>query len=102
MQLKTHISGCVIQRRIIIIYKSYQYNLQFIIHNKSFFPFWKQYELFWLFCRGHLEDVYDICWSPDGNNLISGSVDNSAIIWDSTKGLVFSCLLEKKKGVGVH
>ena len=40
--------------------------------------------------------MYDICWSPDGNNLISGSVDNSAIIWDSTKGFIFSCLLEKK------
>ena len=53
------------------------------------------YELSLFFCRGHLEDVYDICWSPDGNNLISGSVDNSAIIWDSTKGFIFSCLLEK-------
>lgn len=39
------------------------------------------------FCRGHIEDVYDLCWSPDGNNLISGSVDNSAIIWDIVKGV---------------
>ena len=37
--------------------------------------------------RGHIEDVYDLCWSPDGNSLISGSVDNSAIIWDIVKGV---------------
>ncbi|XP_033636138.1 chromatin assembly factor 1 subunit B-like isoform X2 [Asterias rubens] len=36
--------------------------------------------------RGHLEDVYDLSWSPDGTRLLSGSVDNSAIIWDVTKG----------------
>ena len=36
--------------------------------------------------RGHMEDVYDLCWSPDSNNLISGSVDNSAIMWDVHKG----------------
>ena len=46
------------------------------------------YNIFvFLFCRGHIEDVYDLCWSPDGNNLISGSVDNSAIIWDIVKGV---------------
>lgn len=36
--------------------------------------------------RGHLEDVYDLCWSPDSSFLISGSVDNSAIVWDVHKG----------------
>ena len=36
--------------------------------------------------RGHLEDVYDLCWSPDSTSLISGSVDNSAIVWDVLKG----------------
>ena len=36
--------------------------------------------------RGHIEDVYDLAWSPDGIFLISGSVDNSAIIWDISKG----------------
>ena len=36
--------------------------------------------------RGHLEDVYDLCWSPDSSYLISGSVDNSAIVWDVQKG----------------
>lgn len=32
--------------------------------------------------RGHLEDVYDLSWSPDSKQLISGGVDNKAIIWD--------------------
>lgn len=36
--------------------------------------------------RGHLEDVYDLCWSVDSNFLISGSVDNTAIVWDVQKG----------------
>ncbi len=36
--------------------------------------------------RGHLEDIYDICWSPDSLCLVSGSVDNSAIVWDVNKG----------------
>lgn len=36
--------------------------------------------------RGHLEDVYDLCWSPDSSSLISGSVDNTAIVWDVQKG----------------
>ncbi|VDK34795.1 unnamed protein product [Taenia asiatica] len=31
--------------------------------------------------RRHLEDVYDLCWSPDGTALISGSVDQSVILW---------------------
>jgi WD40 repeat protein len=37
--------------------------------------------------RGHMEDVYDLSWSPDSLNLISGSVDNSAILWDVHKGI---------------
>jgi len=46
--------------------------------------------------RGHIEDVYDLCWSPDGNNLISGSVDNSAIIWDIVKGQKLIILKDHK------
>ena len=37
--------------------------------------------------RGHLEDVYDLCWSCDSLNIITGSVDNSAIIWDVQNGM---------------
>lgn len=36
--------------------------------------------------RSHLEDVYDLSWSSDGQRLLSGSVDNSAILWDIKKG----------------
>ncbi|CAH8286763.1 unnamed protein product, partial [Schistosoma turkestanicum] len=38
----------------------------------------------WIPCRSlrrHLEDIYDVCWSPDERALISGSVDHSIIIW---------------------
>ena len=47
----------------------------FLLYNYLFFYF-----------RGHVEDVYDLAWSPDSNQLITGSVDNSAIIWDANKG----------------
>ncbi|XP_011363983.1 chromatin assembly factor 1 subunit B [Pteropus vampyrus] len=43
--------------------------------------------------RGHLEDVYDICWAADGNFMASASVDNTAIIWDVSKGCRFSQVL---------
>ncbi|XP_065107439.1 chromatin assembly factor 1 subunit B [Paramisgurnus dabryanus] len=36
--------------------------------------------------RGHIEDVYDISWTSDGNFMVSGSVDNTAIMWDINKG----------------
>ncbi|GAA6093273.1 chromatin assembly factor 1 subunit B [Tachysurus ichikawai] len=36
--------------------------------------------------RGHIEDVYDLSWTNDGNFLVSGSVDNTAIMWDIQKG----------------
>lgn len=31
--------------------------------------------------RGHLEDVYDLCWSADSAFLVSGAVDSSSIQW---------------------
>uniref|UniRef100_A0A1Y1LVS8 CAF1B/HIR1 beta-propeller domain-containing protein n=1 Tax=Photinus pyralis TaxID=7054 RepID=A0A1Y1LVS8_PHOPY len=36
--------------------------------------------------RGHKEDVYDLSWSPNEMKLISGSIDNTAILWDFSKG----------------
>ncbi|KAK9884754.1 hypothetical protein WA026_007603 [Henosepilachna vigintioctopunctata] len=36
--------------------------------------------------RGHKEDIYDLCWSPNGLKLLSGSIDNSAILWDIKSG----------------
>jgi WD40 repeat protein len=39
-----------------------------------------------LWSRFHRKDVLDLQWSADGAFLISGSVDNSCIIWDVNKG----------------
>ncbi|KAM9389407.1 chromatin assembly factor 1 subunit B [Phaethornis superciliosus] len=49
--------------------------------------------------RGHLEDVYDICWTSDGNYMASASVDNTAIMWDVNKGQKVSILNEHKSYV---
>ncbi|XP_036075046.1 chromatin assembly factor 1 subunit B [Rousettus aegyptiacus] len=49
--------------------------------------------------RGHLEDVYDICWAADGNFMASASVDNTAIIWDVSKGQKISIFNEHKSYV---
>uniref|UniRef100_A0A8D2LMT9 Chromatin assembly factor 1 subunit B n=1 Tax=Varanus komodoensis TaxID=61221 RepID=A0A8D2LMT9_VARKO len=49
--------------------------------------------------RGHLEDVYDICWTPDGNYMASASVDNTAIMWDVCKGQKVSIFNEHKSYV---
>nr|XP_020443757.1 chromatin assembly factor 1 subunit B [Monopterus albus] len=46
--------------------------------------------------RGHIEDVYDICWTRDGNFMVSGSVDNTAIMWDMNKGQKL-CILNDHK-----
>ncbi|KAK7939248.1 hypothetical protein WMY93_002574 [Mugilogobius chulae] len=46
--------------------------------------------------RGHIEDVYDICWARDGNLMVSGSVDNTAIMWDVNKGQKL-CILNDHK-----
>uniref|UniRef100_A0A3Q1GIK9 Chromatin assembly factor 1, subunit B n=1 Tax=Acanthochromis polyacanthus TaxID=80966 RepID=A0A3Q1GIK9_9TELE len=46
--------------------------------------------------RGHIEDVYDICWTRDGNFMLSGSVDNTAIMWDINKGQKL-CILNDHK-----
>lgn len=49
--------------------------------------------------RGHLEDVYDICWASDGNLMASASVDNTVIIWDVSKGQKISIFNEHKSYV---
>eukprot|EP00731_Ephydatia_muelleri_P032212 Em0023g719a len=49
--------------------------------------------------RGHLEDVYDLCWSRDSKYIVSGSVDNKAIIWDVQKGQHVCILGESKQYV---
>lgn len=46
--------------------------------------------------RSHLEDVYDLSWSADSKFLVSGSVDNSAIVWDIKKGSRITILPDHK------
>lgn len=43
-----------------------------------------------------MEDVYDLSWSPNSLNLISGSVDNTAMVWDVLKGKSMSILSDHK------
>lgn len=47
--------------------------------------------------RGHIEDVYDLSWSQDSQFLLSGSVDNTAIIWDVQKAKS-SAIIKDHKG----
>ena len=35
---------------------------------------------------GHILDVVDLKWFPGGKHILSGSVDNSAILWSVEKG----------------
>lgn len=51
--------------------------------------------------RGHKEDVYDICWSPNELKLLSGSIDNTAILWDFTKGKIEHIITDHKGFVQV-
>ena len=51
----------------------------------------------WKVLKGHLEDIYDMSWSRDSNSLVSGSVDNTAILWDVQKGRS-TCILSDYKG----
>lgn len=46
--------------------------------------------------RGHIEDVYDISWSQDSLFLLSGSVDNSAMVWDVQKAKSTAIIKEHK------
>lgn len=51
--------------------------------------------------RGHKEDIYDLCWAPSGLKLLSGSIDNTAIIWDFNKGKLDTILTDHKGFVQV-
>ena len=38
--------------------------------------------------RGHLQDVYDLSWSADSTQLLSGSTDKTVILWGISQGLL--------------
>lgn len=44
--------------------------------------------------RGHLMDVCDLAWTPDGRGLASGSVDNRVIVWDAEQAKELRALTE--------
>jgi eukaryotic-like serine/threonine-protein kinase len=43
-------------------------------------------------CAGHLEDVRDFTFSPDGSRLVSASADRSLRVWDVETGIELACL----------
>ncbi|XP_034652151.1 chromatin assembly factor 1 subunit B [Drosophila subobscura] len=47
--------------------------------------------------RGHREDIYDLSWAPNSQFLVTGSVDNTAMVWDVYKGKSLA-ILEDHKG----
>ncbi|KAJ1973572.1 Chromatin assembly factor 1 subunit [Dimargaris verticillata] len=44
--------------------------------------------------RGSLADIYDLAWSSDGRFIISGSVDNTARIWDIKQAKCLHCIAD--------
>lgn len=36
---------------------------------------------------GHLQDIYDVCWSYDNEFVASGSIDNTILIWSVSRGV---------------
>ncbi len=39
-----------------------------------------------LLLKGHEGNVTDLCWSPDGASLASGSYDNTVRVWEAATG----------------
>ncbi|XP_014473067.1 PREDICTED: chromatin assembly factor 1 subunit B [Dinoponera quadriceps] len=77
---------------VIILWKlkeGHDYSLPSDTENKEQWASWKV-------LKGHIEDIYDISWSPDSNFLVSGSVDNTAILWDVKKGRNIAILSDHK------
>uniref|UniRef100_A0A6P4F9Y9 Chromatin assembly factor 1 subunit B n=1 Tax=Drosophila rhopaloa TaxID=1041015 RepID=A0A6P4F9Y9_DRORH len=46
--------------------------------------------------RGHREDIYDLSWAPNSLFLVTGSVDNTAMLWDVHKGKSLAILDDHK------
>ena len=48
--------------------------------------------------KGHIDDIHDLSWSPDSTMFVSGSVDNSVILWSVEKGKKIASLSDYHKG----
>jgi chromatin assembly factor 1 subunit B len=46
--------------------------------------------------RGHLEDILDISWSEDSQTIVTGSIDNSVMVWNVASGKHIAILKEPK------
>ncbi|XP_065202703.1 chromatin assembly factor 1 subunit B [Planococcus citri] len=46
--------------------------------------------------RLHIDDVYDLSWSSDSTHLVSGSVDNTAVMWNIVTGTKVHVFREHK------
>merc|ERR550519_22103 len=53
---------------------------------------WTVYQMI----RSHLDDIYDLAWSPCSNYLLSGSVDNTAIVTQVHKNKKVSLLSDSR------
>lgn len=52
--------------------------------------------------RSSTSEIYDICWSPDGKNLVAGSMDNTLSVYkvDSTGASVLGSIVHSSKSHG--
>ncbi|XP_058788838.1 chromatin assembly factor 1 subunit B [Phymastichus coffea] len=48
--------------------------------------------------RGHIEDVYDLSWSPNSGFIASASLDNTVILWNVEKGKKIAMCSDYNKG----
>ncbi|KAI9296186.1 WD40 repeat-like protein [Neoconidiobolus thromboides FSU 785] len=46
--------------------------------------------------RGSLSDIYDLTWSPNGQFIVTGSVDNTARVWDISTSRCLAIINEHK------
>lgn len=53
----------------------------------------------WLVCEGHTNDVLSVRFSPDGQQIVSGSKDKTVRVWDIEQHKEVYCLTGHKKDV---
>ncbi|XP_057657909.1 uncharacterized protein LOC130894897 [Diorhabda carinulata] len=76
----------------IIVWQLKTDNIPLLENNNDDKETWIVYKIF----RGHKEDIYDLCWSVDNSKLLSGSIDNTSIVWDLSKGKMDHIMTDHK------